>query len=296
MPYYNGIQRKCQFILDSRRKKIFRVHIDYTGPFRNKFILIFIDVKSRWIEARITKKAPTSQVTTLLLDDIFSTHGYSHILVSNNATIFTGNEFVTFREARDIQQKFIAPGHPATNGLAEKIVQLIKRKLKALPENESMQSQLKEILLRYYAAPLASGKTPAELYLHRKIRTKLDAIRPVIKEKPSITSIPLKKSRQLNVGDCVQAKYYPPNSKPTWKFGTIVEKYGLLHYGIKLDDGFEFKRHINQLLKSAIQRKTTNETPQRKVTFEPSTERPKPLTSSNWYIFIKKIGDNVIFQ
>lgn len=56
-----------------------------------------------------------------------------------------------------------------------------------------------------------------------------------------------KKARQLEIDDRVAVREYMSASK--WKFGKTIERTGDLHYVIKLDDGREWKRHINQIRK-----------------------------------------------
>ena len=74
----------------------------------------------------------------------------------------------------------IAPGHPATNGLAERNIQTIKHKLAAMSnESSSMQSKIRDIIFKYRATPLKNGKTPSELYLGRQIRSRLDILKPI---------------------------------------------------------------------------------------------------------------------
>ncbi|GBM77647.1 hypothetical protein AVEN_226038-1 [Araneus ventricosus] len=78
-----------------------------------------------------------------------------------------------------IKQKFIAPGRPATNGLAERNVQILKDKLKLMSfEILPIYLKVQRILFRYLATPLANGKSPAEMYLNRKKRIKLNAMFP----------------------------------------------------------------------------------------------------------------------
>jgi len=107
-----------------------RVHIDYAGPFLDHHFLILVDAKSKWLEVRILKTSPTSKSTIEHLMDIFTTHGFPRVLVSDNASIFTTPEFTDFCNLHRIFPKYIAPRHPATNGQAEHLVQTSKRELK----------------------------------------------------------------------------------------------------------------------------------------------------------------------
>ena len=117
-------------------------------------------------------------------------------MVSDNATIFTSDEFQKFCSGSGIFQKFIAPGHPPTNGLAERNVQTLKKRLLAMTNEQlSMREKIREILFRYRATPLKSGKSPAELYLNRQIRIQLDAFKPTKFQK---TRTPVKVARQLS--------------------------------------------------------------------------------------------------
>lgn len=53
-------------------------------------------------------------------------------MVSDNATIFVSETFKEFYKKNGIFQKLIAPGHPATNGLAERNIQTLKQRLKSM--------------------------------------------------------------------------------------------------------------------------------------------------------------------
>lgn len=51
-----------------------RLHIDYLGPFRGKFILIIVDAHSKWIEAFLTSN--TKSCTTInILRSVFACFG-----------------------------------------------------------------------------------------------------------------------------------------------------------------------------------------------------------------------------
>ncbi|UYV77120.1 K02A2.6-like [Cordylochernes scorpioides] len=62
-----------------------RIHLDYAGPFQGYYYLVLIDAKSRWAEIKAISEPPTSLNTIKLLNDIFSTHGYPFVMVSDNA-------------------------------------------------------------------------------------------------------------------------------------------------------------------------------------------------------------------
>lgn len=245
-----------------------RVHIDYAGPFQGHQFFILVDAKSKWPEVRITKEDPTSALTIRYLRNIFSSHGIPEVLVSDNATIFKSEEFTQFCQSNGILQKFTAPGHPASNGLAERYVQILKRKLRAM-ENEpgTIASKVEDILFRFRATPLQCGKSPSELYLNRQIRIKLDALHA---PRTNQNSIQKPVVRQVSVGDRVQSRSYGGSQR--WRLGVIIKRLGQLHYMVHLDEGHIIKRHIDQLRATEV----PQENPAKKSVQFGSTIR-------NWY-------------
>lgn len=72
--------------------------------------------------------------------------------------------------------------------------------------------------------------------------------------------------------DKVQSRTYGGTQR--WKLDTIMKKFGQLHYMIHLDEGYNIKRHINQLCPSEV----LKENPERKsVQFGPVTRNWYPL-------------------
>lgn len=72
-----------------------RIHIDYAGPFQGYYFLVIIDAKSKWTEIELCVSA-TSLSTIELLKDVFSRYGFPNVMVSDNATILTNEEFQQF--------------------------------------------------------------------------------------------------------------------------------------------------------------------------------------------------------
>ena len=154
-----------------------RVHIDHAGPFQGKLFLILVDAHSKWLEV-MTVPSTSSEVTLQKLRVIFSTHGLPEVLVSDNASCFTSNEFREFMSCNGIRHITSAPYHPASNGLAERSVQTFKEAMKKA-KGTDIETQLSCFLFHYRNTPHATtGHTPAELLLGRKPRSHLTLMQP----------------------------------------------------------------------------------------------------------------------
>lgn len=75
--------------------------------------------------------------------------------------------------------------------------------------------------------------------------------------------------RTLPLGARVKSRNYERGK--LWKFGTIVEKLGKLHYLVELDDGYVLKRHINQLTTTEVKQDwEPTENPRVPILLQPS--------------------------
>ena len=233
-----------------------RIHIDYAGPFMGHFFFLVIDAKSKWPEIFATKKNPDSALTINFLREIFSRQGLPEILVSDNATLFKSEKFTDFCKRNGIRQRLIAPGHPSTNGQVERYCQTLKTKLKCMQfQPGTLHEKLHELLFRYRATPLSCGKTPAELLYGQNLRTKLDLIKPISPDYFKNKAEQPDFQKRFRVGDRVQSRNYANST--LWKFGTIVEQLGRVHYLVELDDGYVIKRHYDQLRVCQVNKELT---------------------------------------
>lgn len=166
-------------------------------------------------------------------------------MVSDNATIFTSAEFAMYCKTCGIFQKFIARGHPATNGQAERFVQTIKHSLKACIQSSTapLHSLVRNVLLRYRATPLNSGRSPAENYMNCRLQIQLDALRPLHQTR---SSDPPAKQNFL-VGERVLARM-----GDKWEPAKIKRRLDHLHYQVTTDRGYSSKKNINQLVRLSI--------------------------------------------
>lgn len=223
-----------------------RVHIDFAGKFLGTYFFLLIDAFSKWPEIYTLDKIDTDS-TIEILEDIFARFGYPRVLVSDNGGQFTNSKFATFLKQRHIIHKRSAPYHPATNGQAERLVQILKNKLKTLRcDRNNIQENLKLLLQRYRITPHSmTNKSPAELMLSYPVRSKLSLMVPNTESENKVHEYNHKPCKELEIGSRVIARNYTGMKK--WKFGSITNKLGELHYEIQLDSGEKWRRHLNQL-------------------------------------------------
>ena len=156
-----------------------RIHIDHAGPFQGKTILVVVDAHSKWIEA-VPVPSTSSIATITVLRNLFATHGIPELIFSVNGTSFTSDEFKEFVRRNGTRHRTSAPYHPATNGLAERAVQVVKAGLRKNTEGD-MGLRLARLLFKYRNTPhTTTGVTPADLLLGRKPRCHIDLLHPDI--------------------------------------------------------------------------------------------------------------------
>ena len=156
-----------------------RLHIDYAGPFMGKMFLVVVDAYSKWLDVQVVSSA-TSQNTITVLRSLFATHGLPELIVSDNGTVFTSEQFRDFLKKNGIRHITSAPYHPSTNGLAERAVQTFKMSMKKSKPGD-ITTQLARFLFHYRTTPHSTtGVTPAELLMGRPLRTHIDLVKPSI--------------------------------------------------------------------------------------------------------------------
>ena len=228
-----------------------RVHVDYAGPLEGKMFLVIVDAYSKWMEVHATSSS-TSATTIELLRKTFASLGLPEVLVSDNGTTFTSEEFAEFLKKNGIRHLRSPPYHPASNGLAERVVQTLKEGLKK-SRSGSLETRISKFLLHYRITPHSSlGSSPAVVMWGHTLRSRLDLLRPDIDKKAQQDTDRQSRAydsrapnRQFAVQDTVYARNY--GSGPRWVPGSIVSCQGTAMYVVKLLDNREIVRHVDQL-------------------------------------------------
>lgn len=217
-----------------------RIHVDYAGPFMNRMFLIIIDAHSKWLDIHVTNSS-TAAITNEKLQQTFATLGLPETVVSDNGPAFTSEEFGKFMKVNGISHVRTSPYHPASNGLAERVVQTFKTALKRM-SGGSIESKVSKFLFRYRVTPHSTtGVTPAELMFNRQLRTCLDLLQPDVGQNIRHNQSRQKqdhdthsRDREFTEGDTVYVRSFDGTNK--WLPGVITRKQAPLTFQITLSD------------------------------------------------------------
>ena len=228
-----------------------RIHMDFACPFQGKMILVVIDSHSKWIEAFPTNSS-TSQTVIQHSRTLFAQFGVPEILVTDNGSCFVSQEFETFLLKNGVKHITSAPFHPASNGLAERAVQIVKKGLKK-ESNGDMTARLAKILMAYRTTPQSTtGETPSQLLQGRRIRTRLDLIKPSVGERvegcqwqQKMNHDPAVRQKTFSKGDMVYFRNFGTGQR--WWPGVVQEQTGPLSFLIKLPNDQLVRRHQDHL-------------------------------------------------
>lgn len=226
-----------------------RIHIDHAGPFMGKVYLLIIDAHSKWMEVFIVPS--TSAANSIAkLRQIFATHGIPEQIVSDNGTGFASEEFKTFTQQNGIRHTFTSPYHPASNGLAERAVQIFKAGISKL--EGPIDERISTFLFKYRIIPqTTTGRSPAELLVGRRLRSHLDLLHPdsshkvvAAQDKQRQMTSPVR-CREFNVDDKVYARNYHGSKK--WMEAKVIRSTGPVSYVVETTTGIRLRRHVDQL-------------------------------------------------
>ena len=107
-----------------------RMHVDFASIEQCQ-VLIIIDAHSKWIDAMPLRSA-TAKTTMDALRRFFASFGLPEELVSDNGPQFTSQDFKAFCLNNGIKHTLVAPYHPASNGAAERAVQVVKQAMRKM--------------------------------------------------------------------------------------------------------------------------------------------------------------------
>jgi transposase InsO family protein len=152
------------------------VSMDLCGPFDvttngNVYILVVMDICTRYIIARPIKNKQSDTVAQALMD-IFGDYGVPRVCIqSDNGTEFKNSLMTRITKALGIQHRFSNPYYPQSNGLAEYGVKMIVSTIRKLCNNDSSNWDEKVALAQLCINTkfrYKSGSTPYSLMFARQ--------------------------------------------------------------------------------------------------------------------------------
>ncbi|XP_060110490.1 LOW QUALITY PROTEIN: uncharacterized protein K02A2.6-like, partial [Heteronotia binoei] len=234
---------------EAHRKPWSRLHIDFAGPFQDKYFFILVDAYTKWFE--VIPVASTSMAAAIReLRRVLCIHGIPDTIVSDNGTAFTSREFRESMQRYLIQHIRSTPFHPTTNGQAERMVRTTKEALGRIVQRD-WDHRLATFLFDNRITPNpVTGVSPAELLMGRKLITRLDRLHPDqasdIHSSPEIREA----ARGFFPGDPVYARNYA--NGPEWVEGRVLRVIGSLHYNVSMEGGRILRRHIDQIRRRTL--------------------------------------------
>ncbi|XP_045763671.1 uncharacterized protein K02A2.6-like [Maniola jurtina] len=229
-----------------------RLHADF-AQFHGKYYIVVVDAYSKWLEVEQIRSTAAYD-TIKFFRSLFSRFGLIDQLVTDNGPPFQSAEFKEFCSKNIIRHVTSSPYRPQGNGAAENAVKTVKKTIKkAVLEGEDIHASLCRFLLQYRNCPHATtGVEPAVALLGRRLRNRLDAMRPsTSKIVADAQSKQIESSggvvRKFDIGDKILTRNYSTKDNK-WIEGDIIEKTGPVSYKILLNKGNICRRLTDQIL------------------------------------------------
>ena len=225
------------------------VAMDHMGPFPktlrdNKYILVFIDHLTRYVEIVPVRDRTAVSVAEALKSRVITRHSCPEVLLSDNAPEFVSDSLKKLCEFFDIKKCEITAYRPSANGAVERANKKIKDVLRTIvtPQSQDWDLALEDVQFTINNTVNETvGETPHYLlygYQKRLPNTLLDDAMPMrqtynyddyVAWKLKKTYETVKKTRQnLKKGQLINKRYYDTDAvAPSINEGTQV--YVKLH-------------------------------------------------------------------
>lgn len=262
-----------------------RVHLDYGETQRGHSFLIAVDAATGWLEAEQTRGmsgAETVQICRKLCRRL----GICDAFVCDNGPAFRGADFQEFCANNQIKVIFAPPYSPATNDLAERSVQTVKKFLKKTAVQD-WDAKLDSFILGYNSTPNPDSLTsPAEKMMGRRLKTMLSKLHPaelqltkrIGRDADVVAALPTETPKNLQPGDSVLYRLFI-NNRVTWQPGKVTRVLGPRRVELESAEAVTITRHVDQV-KPVLQPADTKSCKSRDTNAEPRVERPEEIPAT----------------
>ena len=131
---------------------------------KSTYLIVLMDMFSRWPEVCFTKNIETRHVISFL-KDVFGKEGIPGSLLSDNGVQFVSKEMGAFLKEYGVNHKRSALYHPETNGMVERFNRVLKEVIQiAKSDGEPWKDVVKNRIQVYRFTPHSTtGNSPFEL-------------------------------------------------------------------------------------------------------------------------------------
>jgi len=115
--------------------------LDHTGPFvaadgSKKWIVVLIDMFTKYVEAKVVPNAGADEVVKFV-KSAFYRHGCPKSILADNAKTFLSKAVQQVFEEFGVKGKHTTPYNPTGNGIVERAIGTLKRRIKAIISKET---------------------------------------------------------------------------------------------------------------------------------------------------------------
>ena len=223
----------------------------------NRYYLVVVDLYSDYIEY-CELKDKTSNTLINALKPMFATHGTPNVIITDQGTNYTSQEFIKFATEWEFQHVLTSPHHHESNGRAEAAVKIVKNMLEKV--NSEGGDMHKSMLEWRNAVTPGSKSSPAQRLMSRRTRSFMPCADSML-QPTVISNVPAeivkrrKTSKQyydktakdlpkLVVGQPVNVKAHPQKRGSNWKPGCVVAVEPHRRYTVEVDGR---KYHRNRI-------------------------------------------------
>ena len=248
----------CQQTQPQQQKQPLMTHPIPTHPWQcvasdcfeinSRHFVVLVDIYSDFVEIGQLPDLSSSSLIKVI-KPIFATHGAPAVLITDNATNYTGIDFRKFMESWEIQHHTSSPHHHQSNGRAEAAVKLMKGIIKKTAKEG--KDMWKAILEWRNATTPGMRSSPAERFFSRRTRSMLpcktanyspqiqmDTQQALIKKRQVAKKYHDRSSKPLPdliIGQPVRVKCHPQTPHSDWRPGNIIAQAAPRSYTVQVN-------------------------------------------------------------
>lgn len=147
------------------------VGIDFIGPLPrtlrgHEYLVVVIDYYTKWVEAYPVVKANAEEIAMAFVYGFISRHGCPARLLSDRGLVFVGKVMMEICKLLNIKKITTTPYHPQTDGITERVNQVIEHMVRALGSKEQNDWDLiVQLVLFAYRTSVHSSTKETPFYL-----------------------------------------------------------------------------------------------------------------------------------